>query len=500
MFTRLIQILALLLLAMAPGAASARIVLAYDTAATVCPATPDGARPDFSAPDCETTPLNNLDPQGRDIWARVVFSADPAALPMEKPLGLFVSAKASSEIWLNGVRLGANGRPGPDKRSEIPGRMDAVFYAPHNLVRDGENELIMRLSSHHGFLRLNFPFHYIYLGAYADPSREILRAYWPSIITFGAFLLGAIYFGVMATRPGPRGAGAVLLLLSLIAIAQLGLETARGVFPYDYPFQDLRLIAITACAALFGLCLLFHTTGKFVQNGRTVLLAAGIAATAAAVALPKGFDGRAVFGLMTPAIFSAVICAFAASKKRPMARAYTIALGLFITVILIFLDQFMDTAFFYTVAALLFFLMAQQAVRFSKERSLRIDASDRARRLEIALEQAHQKNTPERLKVQSGGKTEFVAASEIVYCKGAGDYVEMVLANGTKHLHLAKLHELEDGLPQTFLKVHRSYVVNTECVQTLTREASGVGSLALSNGETIPVSRRILPKVRSALA
>jgi len=77
--------------------------------------------------------------------------------------------------------------------------------------------------------------------------------------------------------------------------------------------------------------------------------------------------------------------------------------------------------------------------------------------------------------------------------------VEIALANGACHLHLAKLHELESDLPQTFLRVHRSYIVNTAHVRTLTREANGVGALAMSNGESVPVSRRILPNVRNAL-
>ncbi len=489
----------LVILVLAAGPARAQFVLAYETPATVCPAMGETAPPDFSGPDCSQTTLLHLDPQQRDIWVRVMFETDPSNLSQEGPLGLFLSVKASSEVWLNGSRLGANGQPGPDKRSEIPGRMDAVFYAPHDLLRDGENEIAMRLSAHRGLLRLNYPFHFLAFHSYADPSREILRAYWPSLITFGAFLLGAIYFGVSAVRSEPRGAGAVLFILSLIAIAQLGLETARGLFPYAYPFHDIRLIAITAGAASFGLCLLFHVASRFLKKRRLGIFAAGIAATALAAALPKGFDARAIYGLLTPLVMALGISLYAVFGKQLMARAYAVALGLFITLMVIMAGEFLDRGFFYAVAALLLFLMAQQAATLSKERLLRRDASDRARRLEIALEQARERQAPERLKIQSGGKTELIAAGDIVYCKGAGDYVEIALADGSKRLHLAKLHELEGDLPQTFLRIHRSYIVNTDAVTSLQREANGVGSLALNNGESVPVSRRILPKVKSAL-
>ncbi len=66
-------------------------------------------------------------------------------------------------------------------------------------------------------------------------------------------------------------------------------------------------------------------------------------------------------------------------------------------------------------------------------------------------------------------------------------------------LHNATLNELEESLPPTFLRVHRSHIVNTAHVRTLKREASGVGALVLSDGSEAPVSRRVMPKVRVAL-
>lgn len=492
-------LLAALLPLAASGAAQTHVTIPYDASAVVCPGGGRAAPPDFTGADCETVPLRALDAQGREIWARVSFEAAPAEFPATQPIGLYLSAKAASALWLNGVPLGANGAPGADRASELPGRMDAVFYVPHELLRDGGNDLILHLSSHHGFLNLNYPFHWLGLGTYADPSREIMRAYWPSLITIGVFFLGAIYFAVASVRGPARGASILLLALSVLAIAQLLFETSRGLFAYAYPFQDLRLVLIAASAAAFGLCLLFHTAGRFLRGKRVPVFAAGTIATLLAVILPGGFDGKAVFGLMAPALMSAAIAVFAAVRKQPDARAYAAALTLFAALIFFFPSAFLDTGFFYAVAALLIFLIAQQAALFARERRLRLDAADRARRLEIALEQARQKDAPGRLKIPRAGKTEFIAANEIVYCKGAGDYVEIALSDGSRILHLATLQDMESELPETFLRVHRSYLVNTNHVRSLTREASGVGVLTLGNGETAPVSRRILPNIRSAL-
>lgn len=88
----------------------------------------------------------------------------------------------------------------------------------------------------------------------------------------------------------------------------------------------------------------------------------------------------------------------------------------------------------------------------------------------------------------------------VACCKGAGDYVEIIRRDGGVHLHAARLGDLEDQFPASFLRVHRSYLVNTAIVKSLKRESSGVGVLMLDNGDEVPVSRRIMAKVRSALA
>jgi DNA-binding LytR/AlgR family response regulator len=72
--------------------------------------------------------------------------------------------------------------------------------------------------------------------------------------------------------------------------------------------------------------------------------------------------------------------------------------------------------------------------------------------------------------------------------------------SGQTALYTGSLSGLEASLPPTFLRVHRSHIVNTSYVSALERDASGVGRLILSNGMDVPISRRILPKVRSALA
>ena len=113
--------------------------------------------------------------------------------------------------------------------------------------------------------------------------------------------------------------------------------------------------------------------------------------------------------------------------------------------------------------------------------------------------QASDASDASKIRVTSSGKVEVVSVDEISSLKAAGDYVEIRLDNGKQILHHATLSQMEKSLPATFLRVHRSYLVNSSKIKTLTRETSGVGTLTLANESTAPVSRRIMPRVRDLL-
>lgn len=76
---------------------------------------------------------------------------------------------------------------------------------------------------------------------------------------------------------------------------------------------------------------------------------------------------------------------------------------------------------------------------------------------------------------------------------------ELCFVQGGQTLHSMSLNELGEALPASFLRVHPSHIVNVAFVKSLTRLASGVGHLELTNGATVPVSRRIMPMLRRAL-
>ncbi|ESQ75337.1 LytTR family DNA-binding domain-containing protein [Asticcacaulis sp. AC402] len=479
-------VLALLFLCLQAAGAAAGEVMIHDI--SVCPSR-------FETTQCVKTSIAELDPQGRDLWvhARVSMTSE------QGPLGLFVLAKASSEAWVNGVRIGTNGVPGASRALEKPGRMDVVFAIPDGLLHAGDNDIVLRLSSFHGMLHLSQPVHQLFIAPYRDPQDTILRLYWPSLVTFGVLLAGAFFFAASAISAVNRRDPLLLSLMSLFAAGQLFTEVYRGLAPYDYPVQDVRLIAITACSIAFGLTLAALIVSRFVERHALAVYAAIAALILAPAVFMPGFDGKATVSLLAAAVGCAAIAGRAAFNRDMAGKFSFAALVVFAGSILVFPNLFLDVLFFYEVAALLLVFFAARAVTFERQRRDHEREQIRAHDLEVALAGATLPQTPAVIRVNGAGTINIVNASDITLCKGADDYVELHMADGRKILHNGAMSDLEMELPVGFLRVHRSYIVNSRVIETLKREVSGVGILTLSNGAQVPVSRRIMPKVRSAL-
>ncbi len=471
-----------------------------DTQSVVeCPAEKAGeAPPSFKGPSCRTIPAVEIDPQNRHIWIKASIALTPETLEGDDPLGVFVVGKASSRFFLNGVFIGANGTPGATPEEEVPGKMDAVFFADKNLLKVGNNDLILELSGHHSLMTLGYPLHLIAIGPYSDPQQMVLRTYVRSLLPFGILLVGAFYFGIQAFRRD-RDLNTVLVpLIAFFAAAQLAAEVSRGLIAYSYPFHDMRLIAVLVCAFACGSCLTLHIADSFIKSHKALIAALSVIVTIVVIWLSPGYDGKTIMAVLMPALVSLAIVIKNGRARGKIALAYAIVLSLFI--LLTVPNGFLDVYFYYSVAGLLLFLFHQEIRKISEENKLRLEEKARADRLQLVLDESREKTSPSQLKVTQQGKVDLIPTDKISVCKGARDYVELEIEGTGSILHSSSLTELEKELPATFLRVHRSYIVNTFFIRSLERDASGSGVLKLNTGATIPVSRRILPKVRKALS
>lgn len=104
--------------------------------------------------------------------------------------------------------------------------------------------------------------------------------------------------------------------------------------------------------------------------------------------------------------------------------------------------------------------------------------------------------TPPVFTVRQGWRTLTLPAEALLRIEAAGNYVELVAADG-RHLHRATLAGLEERLrPAGFVRVHRGHLVNLAAVRQVLPTPNGDATAVLANGDRVPVSRRF----RAALA
>lgn len=93
----------------------------------------------------------------------------------------------------------------------------------------------------------------------------------------------------------------------------------------------------------------------------------------------------------------------------------------------------------------------------------------------------------EMLAIKSIGSVEFVNAEDILWAKGASNYVELHCQDKTL-LHRETLSRLEHQLnPSKFVRVHRSSLVNLQKIKSLSSELGRYSLLHLNNGDEVKI-------------
>ena len=87
------------------------------------------------------------------------------------------------------------------------------------------------------------------------------------------------------------------------------------------------------------------------------------------------------------------------------------------------------------------------------------------------------------ISIKADYKVSLVKLSDIVYIESDSEYVRLHFADGTSIMTLFRMKKMEVALPSdTFMRVHRSYIVNLKCVTGYAR-----GRVYLNNNEYVPI-------------
>jgi two-component system LytT family response regulator len=129
---------------------------------------------------------------------------------------------------------------------------------------------------------------------------------------------------------------------------------------------------------------------------------------------------------------------------------------------------------------------------------------------------AQQKNNPEKTKevleevakspaqsnrvvLKDGGKIKIIPVTQIQYLEAADDYVKIHTAEGG-FLKKKTMQFFEDSLTAFhFVRVHRSYIINTQLITRIDVYEKDSHLVLLSTGVRIPVSKQGYIKLKEVL-
>jgi two-component system LytT family response regulator len=104
-----------------------------------------------------------------------------------------------------------------------------------------------------------------------------------------------------------------------------------------------------------------------------------------------------------------------------------------------------------------------------------------------------------RLMVRSGNRIIPLLAESIVWIEAAEDYALLHTAEGkfTASTGIGELEKRLDG--QVFMRVHRSAIVNVQCIKHAESDANGNLTLTMTNGAKVKVSRSYTAQIRGLI-
>jgi hypothetical protein len=349
---------------------------------------PRGALPELDDGGWDEIPWQRIDAQGRLLWVRArVPLPHPSALD-GVPLAVYVSALAAYDVYWNGERIGGSGVPGASAALEMPGELDTSHYIPARLLREGDNVLALRMSTFHLRRTLVSPTHFLGIDEHGALVQQALVRRLPVLAAAGALLLGAVYFAAMFLS-ARRDRGSLLLsLLSLAVLIQLCAELARS-FGYDYPLHILRLEVVHVAAIASALALAAYVVDRYAARHRRTLLAAAVLMMMAATVVPRGFDGKTAFVILSGLVVVIVAALIGVRARAPGAAATAVAVAGLVVWFAAGPLSFVDETYYLAATALLLFLFAQQVVELRRVQSVRAAAEVHSTRLELELLKQH---------------------------------------------------------------------------------------------------------------
>lgn len=118
---------------------------------------------------------------------------------------------------------------------------------------------------------------------------------------------------------------------------------------------------------------------------------------------------------------------------------------------------------------------------------------------DVVRDAAARKGPLGRVLIRDGARVHVIAAGKIDYIEAQDDYVQ-IRTEGKSYLKNQRLSELESQLEaDKFLRIHRSYLLNIECMSRIEQAGKDSHVAVLRDGTRLPISRSGYQKLRSMI-
>jgi DNA-binding LytR/AlgR family response regulator len=95
------------------------------------------------------------------------------------------------------------------------------------------------------------------------------------------------------------------------------------------------------------------------------------------------------------------------------------------------------------------------------------------------------------LSIKSKGIIRLINLTKIECIKASGNYSEICMDNTDTYLHDKNLEKLIKVLPDSFIRIHRSYIVEKSKIRKIHKHGGGRYSIELYSGKKVSLSRMI---------
>jgi two-component system, LytTR family, response regulator LytT len=98
------------------------------------------------------------------------------------------------------------------------------------------------------------------------------------------------------------------------------------------------------------------------------------------------------------------------------------------------------------------------------------------------------------------GELVIVPLKDIIYFNASGKQLIIHTTDGNKRTCSRQIGEVENLIPSSFRRIHKSYIVNSHTIRRLLTSPGGKYAVTLTDGSELPVSRQLYSEIKQWLA